>query len=225
MSISLLFVIILILVIGARNRREKLIYKDNADLIIKEMNHRIKNNIGILTNIIDLKKYIYTDDDSQKLLNDLRNKTFLISHIHEKIYTSVDITEIELSEYVEEIIDTTNNFYDAKVNITYVIDSFKIAPKHAINFALLIQEVFTNSVKHAYDNVEDKKFSIYIKEEEEFYNLTISDNGCGFDPVKLDISESFGMEMLKTIVEQYSGEMKFTNNNGMHVNIKFTKQR
>ena len=205
-----------------QNDKEEIIRQQN--LLLKEMNHRIKNNIGILTNIIDLKKYIYKDSESQKLLNDLRDKTFLISHIHEKIYTSVNITEIDLSEYIREILDSTNDFYNSSIKIKYNIPSVIMNPKHAINIALILQEIFTNSVKHAYCDVDyEKTFSITMIEDNKSYQFIIKDNGKGFDLTRLDASESFGMKMIKTIVKQYDGEIVFNNDDGGCVNIKINK--
>lgn len=221
--ISWVFFIGVIIYILAKYKKMDEHTQDNTQLVIKEMNHRIKNNIGILTNIIDLKKFVYRDETSQKLLDELRDKTFLISHIHEKIYTSVDESEISLKDYVEEIINSTNEFYGDQITIIFDIDNFVMIPKHAINVALVIQEIFTNSVKYAYVGIKDKRFYVTLKGDIKHLEFTIADNGVGFDINKLGSSESFGMEMIKTIVKQYNGSISFTNHNGMIVKIILEK--
>lgn len=196
----------------AKNKKE---IQEKNKLIIKEMNHRIKNNIGILTNIIDLKKFVYHDSESKQLLSDLRDKTILISKIHESIYESADVFEINLGDYIKDILSQTNSFYDSEVAIKYDVDEIIIKPKHAIDIVLFIQELFTNSIKYAYNNVDNKEFFVEIHRNKELVEIKISDNGCGFDKSKLGKSETFGLKMIETIVKQYNGNLKFENEGGM----------
>lgn len=199
-------------------------YKIEFIVTIKEMNHRIKNNINILTNIIDLKKYVYTDDSTKRLLCDLKDKTVLISNIHEKIYKSDDREKILLNDYIRDVIDKTNSFYDSEVTIAYMMeDDFYVQSKYAVNMVLILQEMFTNSIKYAYDGIDDKKFSICIRENANYYEIYIADNGCGIDETKLNNIDSLGLDMVKTIVKQYKGKIHFNGQEWMSIDITLQK--
>ena len=200
------------------------IHDNSYNIIIKESNHRIKNNIGILTNIIDLKKFIYDDPQVIELLDDLRNKMVLISKIHEKIYESCDTKNILIKSYIEDVLKTTNNFYDNSINISYDIEDCLIKSKLAVDIVLIIQEFFTNAVKYAYsENMEDKKFSIYFKKLNDFeYLIEMSDNGIGFDNLNLSQASNFGLKIVQTIINQYKGKIELSNNNGAEIKIYLT---
>lgn len=196
------------------------IHDNSYNIIIKESNHRIKNNIGILTNIIDLKKFIYDDPQIIELLDDLRNKMVLISKIHEKIYESCDTKNILIKSYIEDVLKTTNNFYDNSVNIYYDIEDCLIKSKLAVDIVLIIQEFFTNAVKYAYSDNMDKKFSIYFKKLNDFeYLIKMSDNGIGFDNLNLSQASNFGLKIVQTIINQYKGKIELSNNNGAEIKI------
>lgn len=197
-------------------------YEERYNLTIKESNHRIKNNIGILVNIIDLKKIIYDNPETIELLDDLRNKMILVSKIHEKIYESCDTKYINIKSYIEDVLKTTNSFYDNSVNIFYNIEDCLIKAKFAVDIVLIIQEFFTNAIKYAYDR-QEKKFSIYFKKLNDCeYLIEISDNGIGFDNLNLSQVSSFGLKIVQTIVKQYKGKIEFFNNNGANVKINLT---
>jgi len=214
-------IVIFYLIIGIIKKFYKLSLKDKKlnELAMREVNHRIKNNIGILTNIIDLKKFIYTDENSFELLDDLRNKTLLISKIHEKIYESYNVQFVNMKQYIEDVINMTNNFYDNAIHIEYYISDSNIKSKQAVDLALIIQEFFTNAVKYAYKNVSDKKFYLEIKKEV-YYNILISDNGKGWDQFAMSDAANFGLKMVEAVVKQYNGNIRYENNNGAVAKIK-----
>jgi len=173
-------------------------------ILIKEMNHRIKNNINILTNIMDIKMMLYNDENINVVLTDLKNKAFLISTIHEKIYKSLDFKSIDFGSYLKDVIDSSNELNNSEVDITYKIDDIKLNTKIAINIVLIIQELFVNAVKHGFGDKKDKIFEITLQKDDSLF-LTLKDNGTGFDISKLNKVEIFGIEMIKSIVSQYGG--------------------
>jgi len=190
------------------------------NIIIKESNHRIKNNIGILTNIIDLKKFIYNDPQTIELLDDLRNKMILISKIHEKIYESCNTKNILIKSYIEDVLKTTNSFYDNNINIFYDIEDCLIKSKLAVDIVLIIQEFFTNAIKYAYSDNMDKNFSIYFKKlNDSEYLIKMSDNGIGFDNLNLNEASKFGLKIVQTIISQYNGKIELSNNDGAEIKI------
>ncbi len=177
---------------------------DEQVILIKEMNHRIKNNIDILTNIMDMKMMLYNDKDVNAVLTDLKNKAFLISIIHEKIYKSLDFKNIDFGSYLKDVIDSSNELNNSEVDIIYNIDDIRLNAKIAINIVLIIQELFVNAIKHGFGDKKDKIFEITLRKDDSLF-LTLKDNGTGFDISKLNKVETFGIEMIKSIVSQYGG--------------------
>jgi len=202
------------------------VYKDSYNckkqnnIIIKESNHRIKNNINILVNIIDLKKFVYNDPIIIELIDDLRNKMILISTIHEKIYESYDTKIICIKSYIEDVLKITNNFYNNDVNISFDIEDCLIKPKIAVDIVLIIQEFFNNAIKYAYKDVKIKTFNIYFRKVNSEYLIKISDNGIGFENLNMSQASSFGLKIIQTIVDQYKGKIELSNNNGAKAVIK-----
>ena len=195
-------------------------FEELYNTTIKESNHRIKNNINILTNIIELKKFVYTDLEIIELLDDLRNKTVLISKIHEKIYESCNVKNINIKLYIEDVINTINGFYDNEINIIFDVDNCMIKSKFAVDIALIIQEFFTNAIKYAYSEQDNKTFFIFFKKLNDFeYLIKMSDNGIGFENTDLNQTSNFGLKIIQNIIAQYKGKIKLFNNNGANIEI------
>jgi PAS domain S-box len=195
------------------------------DLLLKEIHHRVKNNLQIISSLLRLQSRKFTDKKTIEAFrkSQIRAKSMAIAH--EKLYQSRDIENIELETYIDTLTKYLLNSYgcnpedikiDIKIkNITQGIDT-------AIPLGLIVNEIVSNALKHAF---KDHKGEIQIEmfpKNNDLYMLIIRDNGIGF-PEEIDFmkTDSLGMQLVVSLVEQIEGNIELIRNNGTEFRITF----
>ena len=201
------------------------------EVLLKEVHHRVKNNLQIMLSILNLQYANIADKKTLNLLRDIRGRIKAMSFIHELLYQANDFSRINFSEYINSITNnliysyTQNNAVDLKLEVgTIFLDLDR-----AIPCGLIINEVVTNALKYAFvgaSSIErrQKKGGIYIslQQSDNTIQLIIADNGEGF-PKKIDFrnTESLGMQLVVTLVQQLRGTISLDNSTGTKYSISF----
>ena len=187
---------------------------DEKELLLKELHHRIKNNFHMIIGILHFESKKENNKNTKNLINRIKS----MSTIHEYLYNSKNITKIDTKEYLNEIIQNISSSYP-NVKINSQIDKISIDFDSAISLGVIINEVFTNTIKH---NKIDENFNVKIKlmKNENDISLNIEDTGKGFEFQ----SQKKGLGL--NIIEQFCDRLKnseynFINENGMKFNLLF----
>ena len=194
------------------------------EVLLKEVHHRVKNNLQIIISILNLQYANIKDKKTLELLRDVRSRIKAMSFIHELLYQASDFSNINFSEYLTSI--TTNLVYsyspNKTVDLKLDIDNVSLDLDRAIPCGLIVNELLTNALKYAFYEGKNDELSISLKESDGLITLIISDNGKGF-PATIDYkkTESLGMQLVITLVEQLSGTISLDNSNGVKYTIKF----
>ncbi len=186
------------------------------EILIKEINHRVKNNIAVVSSLINLQKYKAKDEYHRLLFDEIKTKVDAISSIHEMIYQTNSSATLEFQDYILQLLNELNLFYKSKsksVAIIKNLDKIIVDIDKAIPLALIINEVITNSFKHAFEGVSNPKIEVTIKQSENRTLLSISDNGKGFDYHNVS-KDSLGIDIINGLVSQLDGEMKYISEKG-----------
>lgn len=211
-----------------RKKAEEAIRKslEEKDLLIKEIHHRVKNNLQIISSLLNLQSNYLNDIDSKKLFKESQNRIKTLALVHEKLHKSEDLEFVNLIDYVKSIITLLSYSYNMEhINLEYEIidDNFeKFNIEKAIPFGLIINEIVSNSFKYAFpDNQNGKiKCSIYLKSEK--VNLKISDDGVGFKKnFDLYNSDSLGLELIFSLVDQLDGKIDIRSVKGVEYHLVF----
>jgi len=195
------------------------------DILLKEVHHRVKNNLQIISSMLRLQSRKFTDKETIEAFRKSQNRAKSMAIAHEKLYQSRDLENIELSSYIETLTKYLLNTYgcdpenikiDIKIkNITQDIDT-------AIPLGLIINEIVSNSLKHAFKDHKGEIFVEIVPDVDGQYMLTIRDNGIGF-PEDLNFmnTDSLGMQLVVSLVEQIEGSIELIRGNGTEFRIKF----
>ena len=193
------------------------------EILIKEINHRVKNNIAVVSSLINLQKYKAKDEYHRLLFDEIKTKVDAISSIHEMIYQTNSSATLEFQDYILQLLNELNLFYKSKsksVAIIKNLDKIIVDIDKAIPLALIINEVITNSFKHAFEGVSNPKIEVTIKQSENRTLLSISDNGKGFDYHNVS-KDSLGIDIINGLVSQLDGEMKYISEKGTTFMLTF----
>ncbi|MGB3511724.1 MAG: PAS domain-containing protein [Microcoleaceae cyanobacterium] len=196
------------------------------EILLKEIHHRVKNNLHVISNLLDLQSDYIEDKKVQELFADSQNRIQTMALIHEQLYQSKDLGEIDFSEYLHTLID--NLFFSYGDRASTVQPIINVEPitlniETAIPCGLLINELVTNSFKHAFPNNKSGEVCIELNQDtEQKIYLTIRDNGIGI-PADFDWqnTSSLGLKLVRILSKQLKAEIEFDASNGTLVHLTF----
>lgn len=195
------------------------------DLLIKEIHHRVKNNLQLISSILYIKMAGMQQSEIRSFLEDTRQKIRSIALIHERLLQTGSVNEVDIADYLGKLINDlqlSNKRQDIVIHFETKIEPEKINLDTAIYCGLIINELITNSMKHAFVNREVGIIQVYFSREGDKHRLIISDNGSSLpENIKPGHGGSFGMQMLDIFIKQLSGVMEIKRNNGTEFNILF----
>jgi PAS domain S-box-containing protein len=179
------------------------------DYLMKEINHRVKNNLIMISSLISLKDSSLGEAVD---LSDISHQIDAIRIVHEKLYESEHITHVRMQDYVEELLDTIfSSFTDRQVTIENTIGDISILTKTAVSLGLVINELATNAIKHGFIPEKEARFTVDLQEDtgKECYILTVSNIGKPFpEEISLDNPHTLGLRLISVLVDQLDGTIE-----------------
>ncbi|ACK69564.1 signal transduction histidine kinase [Gloeothece citriformis PCC 7424] len=214
-----------------RKRTEERLKKSlkEKELLLKEIHHRVKNNLQVISSILRLQSDYVKDENILRLFKDSQNRIRSIALVHEKLYQSKDLLNINFDDYIRELMSNLKNSYPSNsplVKLTTNAQEINFNIETAIPCSLLINELVSNAFKHAFPapSEQDEILVTLGKIDENQFELTVKDNGIGF-PEDLDFrdTESLGLELVCLFTEQLGGTIELERTNGTTFRIRFTQ--
>ena len=197
------------------------------EMLLAEVHHRVKNNLAVITGLLELQSFSADNDHAKRILKDSQMRVNSIAMVHEKLYQTENFSEIDISQYFEElteIIQKTMKKSDTEVKIELEIEPIKLPIIQAIPCGLLLNEIITNSFKHAFDGRDRGTINVSLTKDSENIHFRINDDGIGL-PEKLEssIHSSLGMTLIKTLAKQLSSSFDFRTENGAIFEFEFSE--
>jgi two-component system, sensor histidine kinase PdtaS len=190
------------------------------ELLLREIHHRVNNSLQLISSLINIQASYIKDEESIEFFKESQNRVKSISMIHEKLYQSKNLQQINFSSYLSSIIINLFQAYivDQKIKYNIKCNNIKLNMETAIPCGLIITELITNSLKHAFGN----EIFVEMYLDNKTFNLIVKDNGIGF-PEYLDFrnAESLGLQLVNLLVNQLDGTIKLENKDGTEFRIKF----
>lgn len=195
------------------------------EVLLKEIHHRVKNNMQVINSLIRLQSMQVADPQVLSLFKEAQNRVISMALIHEKLYQSHDFSSIRIDDYFDELASNLLYSYqlenDIKVNLKLEVTTMHIDT--LIPLGLIFNEVISNSLQHAFDGRDDGEISILLEQiENDQIRLRLADNGKGMqDESKWENPATLGLDLIKTLVDQIDGTIEKLNDNGTTYVIEF----
>lgn len=196
------------------------------EVLLKEIHHRVKNNLQIISSLLNLQSDYIQNKQDLELFRLSQNRIESIALIHEKLYQSKDLAQIEFAEYIQELVASLFCSYDvnlSNINLQIDIKPVFLGIDSAIPCGLIINELVLNSLKHAFPGNNSGSISIelYLSDRQEF-NLIIGDDGIGF-PAEMDFKNtpSLGLQLVNALTNQLGGSIELDTSIGTKFIIVF----
>lgn len=188
------------------------------DVLLKEIHHRVKNNLQVISSLLNLERTAGHDPKTLGLLMEARHRIKSMALIHKNLYQHDDLSSILMNAYFKELFAGLHASYASKKKkVDYVIhcNVETLEVDTAIPLGIMITEVVTNSFKYAFGETDEGLVELNFTENEGAYRLTISDNGPGLPEEYLQLqSKSLGLRLIKLLIGQLKGEVHVDNHNG-----------
>ena len=182
---------------------------EQKDYLLKEMNHRIKNNLMMVQSLISLKE---VDSGGHADFSGLHHQIEAIRLVHEKLYQSDDITRIDSGLYIRDLLETVfSSLTEKQVHLESSIISIPLYTKTAVPLGLIINEIAVNAVKHGYTGIDDCGFTVAFQSDKagEQFALTLANNGAPFPRhISLENPSSLGLRLISALVRQLEGTIE-----------------
>jgi two-component system sensor kinase len=196
---------------------------EEKEILLREIHHRVKNNLQIISSLINLQTNRVNDEETIHLFRKTRNRIQSMALVHEKLYQSGDFTRINLAEYIQDlVVNVLSSYQDSKERITLEMDCEPvwININTAIPCALIINELVTNSVKHAFPGDKTGKIIIRLHQREDEIIITCTDTGVGLpDDINLLETSTLGLKLVHALTQQLKGKIRILTTEGTSFEI------
>lgn len=195
------------------------------ELLLKEIHHRVKNNLFIVSSLLDMQADYLNSPDLSKIIDNSQNRLMSMALIHEQLYGDNGLSKIDFAQYLIALTDNLKTSYlSTEINFTLEIEDISLNIETVTPCALMINELITNAVEHAFsDNRSQGNILLSAKKNScGEITLIVKDDGIGFtNPKVLYESKSFGMNLIATLVEQLEGTLEAKSCHGTEITIIF----
>lgn len=211
---------------------ELLIEKDKLleekEWLLKEIHHRVKNNLQIVMSLLNTQSAYIENDAALVVIRENQHRVYAMSLIHQKLYQSENVALIDIPVYISELVDYLQSSFDTR-HIRFELDIalVRLDVAQTVPMGLILNEAVTNAIKYAFPDSRSGLISItLVQTDSQYMQLTIKDNGVGL-PAGMDISQtdSLGMSLMQGLSRQLGGSFRMKNEQGLTITVAFVDER
>ena len=192
------------------------------EVLLKEVHHRVKNNLQIISSLLNLQSKYIKDNEALEMFKESRNRIRSMTLIHEKLYRSKDLANIDVAEYIQNLSSNLFRSYSAgRVSLKTQVDDILLGIDTVIPCGLIINELVSNSLKHAFPEKQGEIF-VNLHRDVGKFTLIVRDNGIGI-PQNVDFrnTDSLGLQLVCTLTDQLDGAIELNRAGGTEFKITF----
>lgn len=196
-------------------------------ILLQEIHHRVKNNLAVVSSFLQLQKLNTDNEKLQLILSDSERRIQMMAQVHEQLYNTESLSEIHFANYIRKLVGSVKNMYDSDDSITFSItcEDIDLNINQAIPCAMILNELISNSFKHAFKETEKGEIKINVTNHNGTIKMLIQDNGSGQPPESnSQNTSSLGYTIINTLVKQLEADIHVESKNGMKVTITFEQE-
>ncbi len=197
---------------------------EEKEMLLREINHRVKNNLMIISSLLNLQSRYVKDLDDLMLFKEAQTKARSMAMLHERLYRSGKHKRVEFGEYLQGLLkDLYYSFaHERKLKLETHIDDAELDINTVVPLVLILNELFTNAVKHAFPGESEGTVSVSFRRMNGTYRLEFRDDGAGLpEGFDWETSPTMGMQIIRSLAEQLNADLNVTSDNGTCFSIEF----
>ena len=224
-ALLLLFLVLLYKTVQSNKRKNSLLEKQNKEkeFLLKEIHHRVKNNLEIVSSLLALQSEQITDRKVRDAMQKSQHRVHSMSMIHQKLYQGKSRSAIEMKSYFSNLSDYILDTFDARgrICVECSMERLELDVDMAVPIGLIVNELLTNSMKYAFPNQDNGKVVICLAESDSQLFLEVRDNGIGKPQSGSNEGTGFGTQLITLLTKQLEGKMSLTVKDGTSVSFEF----
>jgi two-component sensor histidine kinase len=199
---------------------------EEKNILLKEIHHRIKNNMQILSSLLKLQSYNIKSIEDKKVFEDCYARINTMSLVHDKLSMSDSLKEVNFKYYFEELLHQYDDLVkNRNISIKFDVQEIEINLNQAVPVAMIINELISNSIKYAFKNKESGKITVSLKSvQDNKIKLIVNDNGIGFDETAIP-QNSIGLSLIDSFSDQLKAEVNTDFNNKTEYCFIFKREK
>ncbi len=199
------------------------------EVLLKEVHHRVKNNMQVISSILNLQSSYIDDEKALNVLRESQDRIKSMSFVHESLYQSETLSEVNFAEYIRNIATNLYHSYgrpQGGIDLAFDLEPVYINLDTSIPCGLVINELVSNALKYAFVGRERGRISIHLsRQSDKMLTLAVEDNGVGLPKdFDVDTAESLGLQLVTALAMQVSGNLKVERENGTRFTLNFKEQ-
>jgi len=215
--------------VTARKRVEETLQQtiSEKEVLLKELQHRVKNNLAIISSLLGLEMRRLEDEGARQVFREAQTRISAMATLYDQIYGSADLRDINLGTYLQRLARTILDTYmpaGGLVALDTALDDVHLDVKRAVPFGLILNEILTNAVKYAFPGGKSGRIRVALSESAGRITLEISDDGVGLPPgFDLEASGSMGFMLVKLLCEQIGAALDVGVAGGSRITARFVR--
>ena len=195
-------------------------------ILLQEVHHRVKNNLAIVSGMLSMELHeLPAGSRNRPVLERSVNRIQTIAKVHELLYQSPSFSEINVYNYVPELINTVTSTMEVgdEIDVQLEIDEVEMNLNEIIPLGMLLNELLTNSYKYAFQDQQEGCITLDISQRGQTFDVRYRDDGRGFDQNIFNNTETLGFTIVKTLLQQLEAEYEVNTNNGFKIDLTFER--
>lgn len=201
---------------------------EEKEWLLREIHHRVKNNLQIVMSLLNTQSAYLESGAALTAIRDSQHRIHSISLIHEKLYQSKNVALIDISTYIQELVEYLQDSFDTGYRIHFEVDiePIELDVTQAVPLGLILNEAISNAIKYAFPNHKGLISISMHKTDDAHFLLTIADDGVGLPKdFNLEKSNTLGLNLMKGLSKQLGGSFELKNENGLTIHILFVEEQ
>lgn len=200
---------------------------EQKEVLLREVHHRVKNNLQVINSILKLQSFHITDDKALLAISDCQSRIKSMAFIHESLYQSNDLAKVNFAEYLQTLCNNLLFSYQIaskKIALDLQVRDVSLSLDSGIPCGLIVNELISNAFKHAFSDQSSGKITVSLKVNKDGHCLVVQDNGKGFPKsVNYRKTKSLGLQLVIGLVDQVDGKIQCKNEDGTKFIINFKR--
>ena len=194
---------------------------NEKEMLLKEIHHRVKNNLMVISSLLNLQSTYIKNQEDFDMFRESQNRAKSMALIHELLYKSDDLKSIDFGDYMDTLVkDLFNTYIDDphRLKLNLDLQNINLDINTSIPLGLIVNELISNSMKHAFPDRQEGEINIGLKAEKGEYILIVGDNGVGIsDDIDFRNSDSLGLQLINSLTQQIDGEIELNKKHGTKI--------
>ncbi|MCW3077373.1 MAG: hypothetical protein JWO32_1982 [Bacteroidetes bacterium] len=201
----------------------------DKDILLSEIHHRVKNNLAVISSLIELQSLHIKDESAINVLQDSIRRIKAIGLLHEKLYNSQNFEKVQIAEYIFDLVEHIKTIFPMQsknISFELSINPVELSIQEALPLSLILNELIINALKHAFNATPQGVVKINVEERKGRVKVKVSDNGCGFNLNEEALKNSLGIHLIHSLSEQLGNKPSLiSGSSGTYYNLEFITEK